>query len=540
MAKTSVKKPTAKSSERPWNTLVSLSLGAFILYALVWTGALYTGEIIAEFYAKDHARDWTSAVVENFKSKQDSFGSKGLRINDKYVLQDFQKGTNIYRYSLADADGRIFVSSKIDQTGKLEKRLFFNDRLKKGKIVALRSQVPAKQLDGYTMQTYAASVNQNTIRQVIEVIVPITKDKKFVGAVFIHDDITKLLKWTNKQAKVIAAVLCIALTIVFLIIGWMIWSYSSTRISQNNALKSARRDAQEAEKQAREMAERLQDMNDDIINLNTELNKNMKALRDSQDEVIRKGKMAQLGQLTATVAHDIRNPLGSVRTSAFLMRRKFIDENPTMEKPLARIENGVERCDKIITQLLEFSRSKNIQLKQANFDEWLVNLVREQSEHLPQEVSFECTLGLADKSYAFDADNLARAVINFLSNASEAMVGKDNNKPVEPTLNPTISITTALTERGIELSVADNGPGISEQNLKKILEPLFTTKGFGVGLGLPAVEKIFEQHGGGMEFASTEGQGAKFTGWIAVSTPDEITSDGASAKDTRANDTEAA
>jgi len=529
MAKDNLQDQTAKTAERPWNTLIGLSLGAVILYALVWTAALNTGETIAEFYAKDRARDWTSAVVENFSYKKETFVSNRLKINDKYLLKDFQKGTNIYRYSLADAEGRIFVSSKIEELGKLEKRPFFNDQFKNGQITAIRSQVPAKQLEGYTMQTYATSVDENAIRQVIEVAVPIMKDSTFVGAVLLHDDITNLLLWSNKQARNIAITLGVSLTIVFLTLAWMIWSYGSSRIKQNNALEAARNDAQEAERQAVEMANQLQTMNSDISSLNSELNKNMRALRDTQDEVIRKGKMAQLGQLTATVAHDIRNPLGSVRTSAFLLRRKYINDIPELEKPLARIENGVDRCDKIISQLLEFSRSKNIQLKKANFDDWLLNLIREQSESLPQEISFECTLGLDDKEYAFDGDNLARGIINFLSNASEAMVGKGNDKPEKPTLNPTISIATTLTDRGIEISVSDNGPGISEQNLKKILEPLFTTKGFGVGLGLPAVEKIFEQHGGGMVFESQEGKGAKFTGWIAITEAD-----------TEINDTEAA
>ncbi len=513
-------KTDVQSNERPWSTIIGLGLGAIIMYALVWIGALHSGETIAEFYAKDHARDWTSAVVENFTAKQDVFGPQGLRINDKYTLQDFQKGTNIYRYSLVNENGRVFESSKIDEKGKLEKRAFFYEQVKNGKIVATRSTVQAKQLDGYTMQTHISAIDENSIRQVIEIAVPVVKDNKFVGAFFILDDITNLLLWSDKQARNIALILCAAVTLIFLAIASMVWSYGSSRIKQNNALKAATLDAEKAEKAARQMADQLQVMNDDIGTLNSDLNNNMKILRDTQNEVIRKGKMAQLGQLTATVAHDIRNPLGSIRTSAFLLRRKFSSENPTMEKPLTRIEKGVERCDGIITQLLDFARSKDMNLKQKNLDEWLINLLREQSEHLPQEVSFEVTLGLGNQEYAFDADNLARAVINFLTNASEAMVGKGNDRPVEITQDPTIFIATSLTDRGVEISVSDNGPGISSKNLEKIMDPLFTTKSFGVGLGLPAVEKIFEQHDGGLEVQSEEGHGAKFTGWIAIAEPD--------------------
>ena len=514
------KKIKPQNSERPWSTLIGLGLGAIIIYALVWIGALRSGETIAEFYAKDHAVDWSAAVVKNFGAGKQVFSTRNLQINDKYALQDFRKGTNIFRYSLTDADGRVFESSKIDEKGKLEKRPFFAENLKNGQVVATRMALPAKKLDGYTLRSFIDKVNEDDIRQVIEIAVPVMMDGKFVGAVFVKDDITDLLLWTDKMAKNIAYFLCAAVTLIFLAIASMIWAYSTSRIKQNRALNAAKLDAESAEAEAREMAGQLREMNEDIGSLNKELNANMKILRDTQNEVIRKGKMAQLGQLTATVAHDIRNPLGSVRTSAFLLRRKFADDNPTMEKPLARIEKGVERCDGIITQLLDFARSKDIHRKERDLDDWLVGVVREQSEQLPQEVSFECTLGLNNKHYAFDADNLARAIINFLTNASEAMVGKGSDKPANPTPNPTISVSTALTERGVEISVADNGPGITDANLEKIFDPLFTTKSFGVGLGLPAVEKIFEQHGGGMEVRTEEGKGAKFTGWISIANAD--------------------
>jgi signal transduction histidine kinase len=101
-----------------------------------------------------------------------------------------------------------------------------------------------------------------------------------------------------------------------------------------------------------------------------------------------------------------------------------------------------------------------------------------------------------------------------MSNASEAMVGKGDDPARIATSNPRIEIVTARTERGIEISVKDNGPGIASENLAKILEPLFTTKNFGTGLGLPAVEKILEQHGGGLSIASQPGQGATFTAWF--------------------------
>jgi len=271
-----------------------------------------------------------------------------------------------------------------------------------------------------------------------------------------------------------------------------------------------------AEQEARQMAQQLQIVNSEIGTLNQELKSNLKKLSEAQDEIIRKGRMAQLGQLTATVAHDIRNPLGAVLTSAYLIERRFTAANPGIEKPLKRITSSIKRCDSIISQLLDFARSKQLQKQDLEVDDWLAKLVQEEADHLPPEVAIECRLGLGDLRAHFDPDRLSRAITNFMSNAAEAMVGKGSARPEVATENPQIVVRTNLSARGIEIAVSDNGPGISEENMKKILEPLFTTKSFGTGLGLPAVEKILEQHGGGLDIKSTPGHGATFTGWFPV------------------------
>jgi signal transduction histidine kinase len=96
------------------------------------------------------------------------------------------------------------------------------------------------------------------------------------------------------------------------------------------------------------------------------------------------------------------------------------------------------------------------------------------------------------------------------------MVGKGDDASKFACASPTIVVATQLTPRGVEISVTDNGPGIAEENIEKILEPLFTTKNFGTGLGLPAVQKIMEQHGGGLDVMSKPGEGARFTAWMPL------------------------
>jgi signal transduction histidine kinase len=93
--------------------------------------------------------------------------------------------------------------------------------------------------------------------------------------------------------------------------------------------------------------------------------------------------MEQLGQLTATVAHEIRNPLGAVRTSAFLLERKIRGKGLGVEAQIERINKGVTRCDNIITQLLDYSRTKQLTCRAENLDDWLAAAVEEEAQRLP-------------------------------------------------------------------------------------------------------------------------------------------------------------
>jgi signal transduction histidine kinase len=265
--------------------------------------------------------------------------------------------------------------------------------------------------------------------------------------------------------------------------------------------------------EAEAAAAEVQRINEDVVRLNGELARNLSMLREAQEESLRKGKLAQLGQLTATVAHELRNPLGAVRTSAFLLERKVKGKGLGVEPQLERINNGVTRCDNIISQLLDFARTKAISPERRGLDDWLAALVEEQAQHLPVSVAVECRLGTGNLATDFDPGRMSRALINLIGNAAEAMTAKAEDSARPSAGAPLLVVSTSLTARGVEIAVSDNGPGIAPEHLARIFEPLFTTKSFGTGLGLPEVQKIMEQHGGGLDVASQPGRGATFTAW---------------------------
>jgi signal transduction histidine kinase len=268
------------------------------------------------------------------------------------------------------------------------------------------------------------------------------------------------------------------------------------------------------EKRTRE----LERANASINELNLELASSILKLKQAQEEIIRQGKLAQLGQLTATVAHEIRNPLSAVRTAAYLVERKVKEKGVDLSNELGRINGGIKRCDKIITELLDFARSRSPLLKTVTIDEWVRATVEEERKSLPPVVEVSYDLALGEGKTDFDPDRMRRVIINLLSNAAEAMVGngKGKGRAEFVTRDPKVVVSTRIVSNNVEITVTDNGPGISEENLAKILEPLFTTKSFGAGLGLPAVEQILNLHGGGLRVRSKVGEGAAMTAWFPL------------------------
>jgi PAS domain S-box-containing protein len=251
----------------------------------------------------------------------------------------------------------------------------------------------------------------------------------------------------------------------------------------------------------------LQRINSEVSRLNNELASNMRKLSEAQDDLIRKGRMEQLGQLTATVAHELRNPLGTVRTSAFLLERKLRDKNLGVETQLDRINKAIIRCDNIITQLLDFSRTKHLECELSDMDQWLTGVIEEEVQKLPAHVEVELILGLDGQQVPFDPARMQRAVINMMSNAVEAMEA-NADRPSR------LLVSTYKKSGHVSLRIKDTGPGIPADVLARIREPLFTTKSFGTGLGVPAIEQIAALHGGRLDIQSVMGEGSSFTVWF--------------------------
>ncbi len=229
-----------------------------------------------------------------------------------------------------------------------------------------------------------------------------------------------------------------------------------------------------------------------------------------ESELLRQERLATLGQLTATVSHELRNPLGVIRISAYTLRNGLGAEIPQVSRALERVERSVVRCDRIIDELLDFTRIAELEPQSAVLDDWLAGVLDEQV--LPEGIVLRCDFGLPGTTVTFDRGRLRRAVINVFDNACQAILGEGKNKPAAG--GNLLTLRTQARAGRVEVVFEDQGSGIPTEVYERIFEPLFSTKGFGVGLGLPVVKQIMEQHGGGIEVETDQVRGTTVRLWL--------------------------
>ena len=275
------------------------------------------------------------------------------------------------------------------------------------------------------------------------------------------------------------------------------------------------------EERVADRTKEIERANDAVKQLNEDLERRVEErtveLKQTQTDLVRSERLATLGQLTATVSHELRNPLGAIRTAIYLIRGRTENQNLGVESALERADRSISRCDNIINELLDFTRSTPLAPEAADFDAWLLSVLSEQN--LPESVTLDKQMGANGAEIAFDHERLRRVIINLFNNACEAMLEAAENGQVTHALM--LSVESRIEGDRLKVMFKDNGHGIPPDVLEKIWEPLYSTKSFGVGLGLPTVRQIMDQHDGGIDMASQEGQGTEVHIWLPVNRADE-------------------
>ena len=227
----------------------------------------------------------------------------------------------------------------------------------------------------------------------------------------------------------------------------------------------------------------------------------------AERDMRRQESLAAVGQATAQVAHEIRNPLGSIRLGVAMLRDNVIDEEGLNTIDL--VERGIKHLNKLVVDVAQFSRRKALDASDVDLHE-VINRSLELVADKIKEKDTVVKKDFPDRRIVghWDPDQLRQVLVNVIGNAIDASAKRG---PIMlSTEIVSVDLPKGMTSRCARLTIADQGKGIDSATLERIFEPFFSTKKRGTGLGLAIVKQIVEQHGGTISVQSEIDKGTKF------------------------------
>ena len=243
----------------------------------------------------------------------------------------------------------------------------------------------------------------------------------------------------------------------------------------------------------------LKDLNKRLSSINDELVQRNEQLKDTQEQLVRTEKLAAVGTLASGVSHELRNPLSSIKNAVFLLKRKLsrkvipdIDEK--VLQFLDIMDKEIDRSTRIINDLLGFTRVA----KPTRISSDITIVVNEALSrvNIAEDIKLSKELQSDLPMVTIDSNQVGQVLINLIENACQAMT--DGGE---------LQISTRKSKVFVEIEIGDSGCGIPEKEVKKIFDPLFTTKPKGIGMGLAVCHGIIDRHNGIIEVKSHEGKG---------------------------------
>jgi len=229
----------------------------------------------------------------------------------------------------------------------------------------------------------------------------------------------------------------------------------------------------------KETEERLLNLEEKLVTQNEDL---ISKVEEKSKELVKSERLATIGTMASRVAHDLKNPLTILHTYAEMLTPEILSKLDSKDKEKwFRMQNSIFDMNRIIEDVLDFARTTEIKKKSISFQ----SVLKLAMNHVKS--SYGITINLSEIDYKINCDSrkIEGVLSNIMNNAVQALDGQGE-----------INVETESDSKFLFIKIKDSGPGIPEENLEKIFEPMFTTKTTGTGLGLLICKSIVEQHGG--------------------------------------------
>ena len=230
--------------------------------------------------------------------------------------------------------------------------------------------------------------------------------------------------------------------------------------------------------------------------------RDLSEVKQLKDEIARSERLASIGRLAAGVAHEIRNPLSSIKGFATYFKERY-REIPEDRKTAEIMIQEVERLNRVIGQLLEFARPMNIEKKPTSLRALVQHSLKMiEADALRKGIKINTSISPDIKEALIDPDKIKQVFLNLYLNAFEAM---ENGGTLF------VELRKDDRARAVRIIISDTGTGIKDEDLARVFDPYFTTKSSGTGLGLAIVHKVIESHGGEVQVENRPGEGTAVT-----------------------------
>ncbi|MFH1309285.1 MAG: ATP-binding protein [Candidatus Omnitrophota bacterium] len=286
----------------------------------------------------------------------------------------------------------------------------------------------------------------------------------------------------------------------------LVYSEKSARISekkQKMELEAIRDDLEtEVSQRTKELEEKVEKLNKSrkaMIYIIDDLNKTSKKLEETQIQMIDSERLATIGKMAGMVSHEIRNPLAAIQNSVYFLNMKLKENmDEKVKKHLIILQEEVTACDKIIFDILGLTKIKPPVLERTDINKLLKDVIKKMK--IPKNINIKTDFNRSIPEIMIDKSQVKLVIINILSNAVDA-IGSASGE---------IIVGTSKKKKGVSVTFKDSGPGVSEKDINKIFDPLFSAKSKGIGLGLTICKNIVENHKGRIVVKNNENKGALF------------------------------
>jgi signal transduction histidine kinase len=332
-----------------------------------------------------------------------------------------------------------------------------------------------------------------TGERIFRVVIPLVTLSTIKGALELELDMTGIseaIDRTNRQSLLIAFV-------AFLCSGVYVWFFARTLTRPVKKLVRAARSVASGDLN-QEIEVKGKDEISHLANSFNYMTEKLREFRDMQDRIHQSEKLALLGELAMGVAHEVRNPLGAIKTCGQFLEEKF-GPGDKRTKFTQLIIRESERLDQLVSRLLNFARPAELSLQYEDINELLDNaitlaILKVNGPRISVHKRFTDSL----PQLFVDAKRLSQAFLNVLLNAIDAMPDKGSL---------TISTSVEKEQQRVAVTIMDTGEGIPQESIDKIFYPYFTTRSRGTGLGLAIVQQIIVEHNGTIDVKSRVGEG---------------------------------